>query len=140
MITAGLGPTMIARGGGSIINISSIPSLRGPVGRVGYTATKGAIDAMMRALAADSGPRGVRVNAVHLGIIRTAMLESRQEDLTNLVQAMKKRGALGRLGKPRDAVDLVDFPASDAAGYVAGETITIDGGMVRAMTRQEGSR
>ncbi len=92
MLTAGLGPTMIARGGGSIINISSVPSLRGPVGRVGYTATEGAIDAMTRALAADWGPRGVRVNAVHLGIIRTAMLESRQEDLTALAQAKKKRG------------------------------------------------
>ena len=139
MLTAGLGPTMIARGGGSIINISSVASLRGPVGRVAYTATKGAIDAMTRALAADWGPMGVRVNAVNPGIIKTAMFESRQEDMTAVVQAMKKRVALGRLGEPRDVADLVVFLASDSAGYITGETITIDGGMVHAMTRQEGS-
>ena len=58
MLTLGLGPSMIARGGGSIINISSIASLRGPLGRVAYAGTKGAVDAMTRALAADWGCPG----------------------------------------------------------------------------------
>ena len=139
MLVAGLGPTMIERGRGSIINVSSVASLRGPVGRVAYTATKGAIDAMTRALAADWGPKGVRVNAVNPGIIKTAMFESRQDDMTAVAQAMARRVALGRLGEPRDVAELIAFLASDAAGYITGETITIDGGMVHAMTAQEGS-
>lgn len=139
MLTAGLGPTMIARGGGSIINISSVASLRGPIGRVAYTATKGAIDAMTRALAADWGPKGVRVNAVNPGIIKTAMIESRQADFTGVEQAMAKRTALGRLGEPKDVAEVVVFLASDAASYITGETILIDGGMVSSMTAHEGS-
>ncbi len=139
MLVAGLGPAMIERGSGSIINVSSVASLRGPIGRVAYTATKGAIDAMTRALAADWGPKGVRVNAVNPGIIKTAMFESRQEDMTDVAQAMARRVALGRLGEPRDVADVIVFLASDAASYVTGQTIAIDGGMVHAMTVQEGS-
>ena len=139
MLTAGLGPNMIARGGGSIINISSVASLRGPIGRVAYTATKGAIDAMTRALAADWGPRGVRVNAVNPGIIKTAMFASRREDVAVIEQAMAKRTALGRLGEPKDVADVVVFLASDAANYITGETILVDGGMVSSMTAHEGS-
>ena len=59
MLTIALGPGMIERGGGSVINISSIASLRGPMGRVAYAGTKGAVDAMTRALAADWGPQGI---------------------------------------------------------------------------------
>ena len=139
MLAAGLSPTMIERGRGSIINVSSVASLRGPIGRVAYTATKGAIDAMTRALAADWGPKGIRVNAVNPGIIRTAMFESRQEDMTAVAQAMARRVALGRLGEPRDVADVIVFLASDAAGYITGETISVDGGMVHAMTAHEGS-
>ena len=139
MLAAGLGPAMIERGRGSIINVSSVASLRGPIGRVAYTATKGAIDAMTRALAADWGPKGVRVNAVNPGIIKTAMFESRQDDMTAVAQAMARRVALGRLGEPSDVADVIVFLASDAAGYITGETITVDGGMVHAMTAHEGS-
>ncbi len=73
MLTIGLGPPMIERGGGSVVNVSSIAGLRGPLGRIAYAGTKGAVDAMTRALAADWGPHGIRVNSVAPGIITTAI-------------------------------------------------------------------
>ena len=77
MLTLSLGRGMMERGGGSVINISSIASLRGPMGRVAYAGTKGAVDAMTRALAADWGPQGIRVNAICPGLIATAIWEHR---------------------------------------------------------------
>ena len=140
MLTVGLGPAMIERGGGSIINVSSVASLRGPVGRVAYSATKGAIDAMTRALAADWGPQGIRVNGVNPGVIVTEMTEGRLEETPGLVEALAARTALKRLGDPDDVAEVVVFLASDAARYVTGETIVVDGGMVRTIpARSAGS-
>jgi len=133
MLAVGLGPAMIERGGGSIINISSVASLRGPVGRVAYSATKGAIDAMTRALAADWGPQGIRVNAVNPGLIVTEMTEGRLEGNAGLVEELAARTALKRLGHPEDVAGLVVFLASDASRYITGETIVVDGGMVRTI-------
>ena len=133
MLAVGLGPAMIERGGGSIINVSSIASLRGPVGRVAYSATKGAIDAMTRALAADWGPGGIRVNGINPGLIVTAMTEERLDGNPGLVEELAARTALKRLGEPRDVAAVIVFLASDAARYITGETIVVDGGMVRTI-------
>ena len=75
MLSIGLAPSMIARGGGSVINISSVAGVHGPLGRVAYAGTKGAVDAMTRALAADWGPDGIRVNSIAPGLIATAIWE-----------------------------------------------------------------
>ena len=140
MLTVGLGPAMIERGGGSIINVSSVASLRGPVGRVAYSATKGAIDAMTRALAADWGPRGIRVNGINPGLIVTEMTEERLEENPGLVEELAARTALRRLGDPEDVAEVAVFLASEAARYVTGETIVVDGGMVRTIpARSAGS-
>ena len=133
MLCVGLGPAMIERGGGSIINISSVASLRGPVGRVAYSATKGAIDAMTRTLAADWGPRGIRVNAVNPGLILTDMTKERINSSPELAEALAARTALKRIGAPADVSKLVVFLASDAASYITGETIAIDGGMIKTL-------
>ena len=137
MLTVGLGPAMFERGGGSIINISSVASLRGPVGRIAYTATKGAIDAMTRALAADWGPKGIRVNAINPGIIVTAMSGKRLDANPGLADALAAQLPLQRLGAPEDVADVIVFLASDAARYITGECITVDGGMVH--TRMPGA-
>ena len=134
MLTVGLGPTMFETGGGSIVNVSSVASLRGPVGRLAYTATKGAMDAMTRALAADWGPRGVRVNAVNPGIIRTAMSEDRLTANPGLADRLAAQLPLKRLGTPQDVAEVIVFLASDAARYITGESIAIDGGMVHTRT------
>ena len=136
MLTVALGPAMIERGGGSIINISSVASQRGPVGRVAYAATKGAMDAMTRALAADWGPKGVRVNAINPGIIKTQIWEAAQAaNPGRSEQASAARTALKRLGTPQDVADVVVFLASDAARYITGETIVVDGGLAQTLAR-----
>lgn len=131
MLTLGLGPGMIARGGGSVINISSIASLRGPRGRVAYAGTKGAVDAMTRALAADWGPEGIRVNAICPGLIATAIWEDNRQNIPGLIEKMEQGIALKRWGDGSDVADVVLFFASDASRYMTGEVVAVDGGMVR---------
>lgn len=129
MLTTGLGPAMIERGGGSVINISSIASLRGPLGRVAYAGTKGAVDAMTRALAADWGPHGIRVNAICPGLIKTAIWEESRRTVPGLSEQLEEQIALKRWGEGDDIADVVLFFASDASRYVTGEVVAVDGGM-----------
>jgi NAD(P)-dependent dehydrogenase (short-subunit alcohol dehydrogenase family) len=131
MLTVGLGPAMIERGGGSVINISSIASLRGPVGRVAYAGTKGAVDAMTRALAADWGNDGIRVNAICPGLITTAIWEDNRKNIPGLIETLEDGIAIKRWGDGADVADVVLFFASDASRYVTGEVIAVDGGMAR---------
>ena len=131
-LTIGLAPAMIERGGGSIVNISSIASLRGPLGRVAYSATKGAVDALTRALAADWGPKGIRVNAINPGIITTAIWEESRATVPGLIEDMAAQIPLKRWGEPEDVADVIVFLASDAARYVSGESLAVDGGMAYA--------
>ena len=131
MLTIGLSDEMVARGGGSVINISSVASLRGPLGRVAYAGTKGAVDAMTRALAADWGAQGIRVNAICPGLIATAIWEDNRRNIPGLIEQMEDQIALKRWGDGGDVADVVLFFASDAARYVTGEVIAVDGGMAR---------
>ena len=131
MLTLGLGPSMIERGGGSIINISSIASLRGPLGRVAYAGTNGAVDAMTRALAADWGSDGVRVNSLCPGLIATAIWEPDRQNIPGLIERLEDNIALKRWGYGDDVADVVLFFASDASRYVTGEVVAVDGGMAR---------
>jgi NAD(P)-dependent dehydrogenase (short-subunit alcohol dehydrogenase family) len=131
MLTLGLGPSMAERGGGSVVNISSIASLRGPMGRVAYAGTKGAVDAMTRALAADWGPSGIRVNAICPGLIATAIWEDNRQNIPGLIEAMEEQIAIKRWGYGDDIADVVLFFASDASRYMTGEVVAVDGGMAR---------
>lgn len=131
MLTLGLGPSMVARGGGSVVNISSIAGLNGPQGRVAYAGTKGAVDAMTRALAADWGPSGIRVNSIAPGIIKTAIWEESRNTIPGLIEQLEQQVALKRWGESEDIADTVVFFASDASRYVTGETLTVDGGMIK---------
>ena len=131
MLTLALGPGMAERGGGSIINISSIASLRGPVGRVAYAGTKGAVDAMTRALAADWGEQGIRVNAICPGLIATAIWEKDRANVPGLSEQLEDRIALKRWGFGDDIADVVLFFASDASRYMTGEVVAVDGGMAK---------
>ncbi len=131
MLTLGLGPSMVERGGGSIINISSIASLRGPLGRVAYAGTKGAVDAITRALAADWGAHGIRVNAICPGLIATAIWEGDRQNIPGLIERLEDGIALKRWGYGDDVADVVLFFATEASRYVTGEVVAVDGGMAR---------
>ena len=114
-------------GGGSIVNVSSVLARGGVTRASAYAATKGALDGMTRALAAEWGPSKVRVNAVQPGITRTDMV-SPLLDSDGWEAFYTTQTPLGRLGEPDDVANLVTFLASDAAAYITGQSITIDGG------------
>lgn len=131
MLTAALGEQMAARGGGSVINISSVAAVRGPLGRVAYAGTKGAVDGMTRALAADWGPKGIRVNSIAPGLVATAIWERARTEVPGLIEELAAQVALGRWGFADDIADVVLFFATDASRYVTGETLVVDGGLAR---------
>lgn len=112
--------------GGAIINISSIIGLRGYSGLAAYAATKGGLDAMTRALARELGPRGIRVNSIAPGYIETEMTHGLDEAQKGQIV---RRTPLGRLGHPGDVVGPVLFLLSDAAAFISGQVLVVDGGL-----------
>ncbi|MCH2625524.1 MAG: SDR family NAD(P)-dependent oxidoreductase [Actinomycetota bacterium] len=130
-LSIGLADSMKSRGGGSIINVSSVASVHGPGARVAYAGTKGAVDAMTRALASDWGPDGIRVNSIAPGLIATAIWEESRNTIPGLIEDMEGRIALKRWGFGDDIADVVAFFASDSSRYVTGETLVVDGGLAR---------
>jgi 3-oxoacyl-[acyl-carrier protein] reductase len=112
--------------GGRIINITSISALRGVPGQANYSAAKAGMIGLTKAMARELGPFNVTVNAVAPGYIETQMISH----LSPQYKAkMIKRTPMGRFGCPEDVSGMVEFLASDAAGYITGQVISIDGGL-----------
>lgn len=112
---------------GNVVNISSVYGQIGMAHRTSYISSKAGVEGLTRALAAELGPDGVQVNAVAPGFIKTPMNDASVEDAETLRQ-FEEQTALGRVGDPEDVAGAVLFLASDAARYVTGETILVDGG------------
>jgi NAD(P)-dependent dehydrogenase (short-subunit alcohol dehydrogenase family) len=121
-------PAMVARGAGSVVNVSSVSGLRGTPRRAAYAASKAALDGITRALAMEYGPRGVRANSVAPGVVQTEMW---REPLSHdgVADSVIAQTALRRLATPDDIADVVVFLASDASRFVTGEVLSADGGM-----------
>ncbi|GAB4403892.1 MAG: beta-ketoacyl-ACP reductase [Bacteroidia bacterium] len=122
-----ISPYMIEQGYGRIINTSSIVGITGNFGQVNYVATKAGVIGMTKTLARELGSKGVNVNAVAPGFIATEMVETIPEKVINMV---KERTPLGRLGTPQDIANAYLFLASDEASFVHGTTLVVDGGIV----------
>ncbi|MCF4167285.1 SDR family oxidoreductase [Zavarzinia compransoris] len=113
--------------GGRIVNVTSIA---GPIARAGdaaYTAAKGGLDALTRALSAELGPRGITVNAVAPGYFATEANAAMVAD-PGIADWLSRRTSLGRWGRPEEIAGAVVFLASPAAAYVSGQTLAVDGG------------
>src|SRR5205814_8457789 len=112
---------------GSIVLVSSIVGLTGNAGQAVYAASKAGLLGLTKSLAKELGSRNIRVNAVAPGLIETAMTEKMPDAAR---EYLLKQAALGRAGKPEDVSGVVRFLCSDAAGYMTGQTLVVDGGVV----------
>lgn len=122
---------MVERGEGCIINLSSVAGIRGAANNATYCASKGGVRLLTYSLAAELGPEGVRVNAIHPGYIETAMLTDDVPLVGSDAQAtLEERVPQGRLGQPEDVAGAAVYLASELAGYVNGESLVVDGGNV----------
>ncbi|MBY0526304.1 MAG: 3-oxoacyl-[acyl-carrier-protein] reductase [Gemmataceae bacterium] len=118
--------TLMKQRRGRIINISSVAAEHVNQGQTNYAASKGAINSLTRALAVELASRGVTVNAVAPGFIETDMSEAVRNKAGDII---KKLIPMRRIGQPDDIAKVVVFLASDAAAYMTGQVLTVDGGL-----------
>jgi NAD(P)-dependent dehydrogenase (short-subunit alcohol dehydrogenase family) len=122
-------------GRGAIINISSVHAFVSWAGSAAYDATKAGLVGLTRAMALDHGPAGIRVNAICPGYIGTPLMEKWLESVSNREETMRQVLAfhpLGRIGTPRDVAEAALFLASDAASFISGTVLVVDGAMTAA--------
>jgi NAD(P)-dependent dehydrogenase (short-subunit alcohol dehydrogenase family) len=141
-------PLMRQSGGGSIVMTSSIAGLRGSATLAGYCATKGGVRLFAKAIAMECASRGdgIRVNSVHPGIIDTPIWGKIRPDLASggrnapidMEEYGRRCAPLGRVGRPQDIANGVLFLASDAASYITGSELVIDGGITGGQITRSG--
>lgn len=123
-----VGRAMLEQGSGAIVNIASIAGQAGIPGRNAYGAAKAGIAAMTRAMACEWARRGVRVNAVAPGYVRTALVERLVGDGLIDAARIESRTPLGRMARPEEIAHVIAFLASPLASFVTGTTVNADGG------------
>ncbi len=125
--TQAVAPTMIRQGSGVILNASSVVGLDGNFGQTNYVATKAGVVGMTKVWARELGRHGIRVNALAPGLIDTEILTSMPD---KVLDGMRKRIPLGRLGKPEEVANAYLFLASDEASFISGAVLRVDGAFV----------
>ncbi len=131
-------PHLLARGGGSVINVASFVAILGAAtSQISYTASKGAVLSMSRELAVQFAREGVRVNALCPGPVETPLLLAIFGDDPAAFARRQVHWPTGRLGKPREIVDAALFLASDEASFVNGAAFVVDGGLSAAYVTPE---
>ncbi len=131
-------PQMLAAGGGSIVNIASVASsMKGFANRLGYGASKAAVIGLTKALAVDHLKQGLRVNAICPGTVDSPSLQARMRELGETMGGYEAARAMflgrqpsGRLGQPEEIAAVAVFLLSDAASFVTGQALVIDGGIM----------
>jgi NAD(P)-dependent dehydrogenase (short-subunit alcohol dehydrogenase family) len=121
-------PAMVTRGGGAIVNASSILGLFGSANGSLYSSTKHAVAGLTRSAALDYAPAGIRVNATSPGMIETPMMERTADNMRVPPEAFHGMHPLGRMGRPQEIADAVLWLCSDAASFVTGLVLPVDGG------------
>ncbi len=132
LMTQGVLPAMRAQGGGVIVNTASVAGIKGLKDRVAYSASKGAVIAMSRAMAMDLIGENIRINCVSPGTTLTPSLENRiatAPDPEAALQAFNARQPMGRLGRPEELAAAIVFLASEEVGFMTGINLSVDGGV-----------
>ncbi|MFN8504026.1 3-oxoacyl-ACP reductase FabG [Kouleothrix sp.] len=125
--TQSIAPVMVRQGYGRIINAASVVALYGNFGQTNYVATKSAVIGMTKVWARELGKRGITVNAVAPGFIATDMTRGMPD---RVLAAMVERTPVGRMGEPRDIANAYLFLGSEAASFINGTVLSVDGGLV----------
>jgi 3-oxoacyl-[acyl-carrier protein] reductase len=120
-------PHMVAAGGGVVLNASSVVGLYGNFGQTNYAATKGGVITMTKTWARELGKYNIRVNCVAPGFVATEIVQAMPE---KVLQSMVQHTPIGRMGKPEDIAEAYYWLASDAASFVHGAVLSVDGGLV----------
>jgi len=123
-------PAILASGGGSIVNVASVSGLRGEATQAAYSASKGGLIALTKSAAAELAQRGVRVNAVCPGGIRTPAIATYFEKVPEAEQASVAVHAMRRLGEPEEIGDAIAWLCSDRSSFVTGHALVVDGGVL----------
>lgn len=132
-------PEMRRRGGGSIVNLSSVQAFASQKGVAAYTASKGGINALTRAMALDHAEENIRVNAVCPGSVDTPMLRwsaelfKGEKSIEETIEGFGKTHPLGRVARPEEVAEVIVFLASDRASFVTGGEYKVDGGLLSAL-------
>ncbi|MDX1991706.1 MAG: glucose 1-dehydrogenase [bacterium] len=121
-------PHMLARGGGSIINVASLAGLVGFRGNAIYSASKHGVIGLTKSVALEYARRGIRVNAICPGFTSTAMVQSMVEEVPRTKDLVENSSPMRRLGKPEEIADAVLYLASDLSSFVNGIALSLDGG------------
>lgn len=121
-------PAMLENGAGAIVNISSNASLKGQAFNTAYAAAKSGVNVLTRSSAAEYGGRGIRINAVSPGVIRTPGVEKYFEEQPQMAEGLKKSAVMNRLGEPEEIAEAVVFLSSDRASFITGQLLSVDGG------------
>jgi 3alpha(or 20beta)-hydroxysteroid dehydrogenase len=123
-------PKIIERGGGAIVNISSIDGMKGSNATAAYSASKWGVRGLTKVAAMELGPRGVRVNSIHPGGISTPMTMRPGPEAQAATAKFYKTVPLGRIGQAEEVARVTLFLASEDSSYVCGAEIVVDGGMI----------
>jgi 2,5-dichloro-2,5-cyclohexadiene-1,4-diol dehydrogenase 1 len=119
---------MLQSGGGAIVNISSNASLRGQPYNAAYAAAKGGVNILTMSSAAEYGAKGIRINAVSPGVIRTPGVEKYFAEQPKIAEGLKNAAVMNRLGEPNEIAEAVTFLSSERASFITGQVLSVDGG------------
>jgi 3-oxoacyl-[acyl-carrier protein] reductase len=125
--TKAVAPVMLEQKSGVILNAASVVGLYGNIGQTNYVATKAGVIGLTKSWAKEFGPKGIRVNAVAPGFVETDMVNDVPKKILDI---MKEKTPLRKLGKPEDIAAAYLFLASDDANYINGAILSVDGGLV----------